>query len=109
MHNDLKILFWLFLITLMVFAIYSVVDYTFDALDNPSNYSYYKTIRSSYTDQPSDFDPDVKPDTKWQPRRESLPFMGYAHQSVIIMISGIIVVAFLGFLVLYIINYKDRE
>jgi hypothetical protein len=78
MHNDLKILFWLSLCTLTVLIVYAVVDYAFDTLDNPKNYQFYRTIKSTYTDAPSSEDPDTKPDQNWKPKREPLPFLGYA-------------------------------
>ena len=107
MRQDLKILFWLFLITLMVLAVYTLVDYTFDALDNPKTVNYFRSFKPSYTDKPSDVDPDVQPDLKWKPPRSALPIVGYVHESVIIMVTGIIIVAALGFWIVYLVHRKD--
>lgn len=107
MRQDLKILFWLFLATLMVFAVYALVDYTFDLLDNPNNYRYFKSYKPAFTDKPSDVDPDVRPDPDWKPPRTALPLVGYVHESVIIMITGIIIVAALGFWIVYLVHRKD--
>ncbi|MDZ4121500.1 MAG: hypothetical protein U1C33_03715 [Candidatus Cloacimonadaceae bacterium] len=108
MHNDLKILFWLLLFALFVLSIYTIVDLSFQALDRVSTTTYYQSVRSSYTNRPVEFDPDAKPDRNWRPRRETLPFLGYAHQSVVFIITAIILVAVVGFLVIYITN-KRRE
>lgn len=106
MHKDLKILFWLVLSTVMIFAIYTLVDWSFQALDKISTSTYYKTVRTSYTDQATDQDPDTPPDRNWKPRKEPLPFLGYAHASVVYIITGIILIAILGFLVIYLAYRK---
>ncbi len=109
MHNDLKILFWLLIFSLTVLSIYTVVDLAFKALDRVSSESYYKTVQSSYTDRPQDTDPDVQPDKKWRPKREPLPFLGYAHESVVYIISAILVTALIGFLVIYLAHRKEEQ
>jgi|GEM_PF-2449234 len=108
MHNDLKILFWMLMFALLVVSIYLVVDLAFKAIDNVSTSTYYKTFRTIYTNKPDEFDPDAKPDYNWKPRRERLPFLGYAHQSVIFIISGIFIVTIIGVLVVYILHRKEN-
>jgi len=108
MHNDLKILFWLTLVALTILIVYAVVDYTFEALDNPKNYQFYRTFRSTFTSDPNQEDPDVKPDPEWKPKREPMPFLGYAHTSAVLMISGIILIALMGFFIIYLLNRKGQ-
>lgn len=106
MHNDLKILFWLLLLVTAILLIYAAVDMAFQALDTVSGSTYYKTVKSTYTQRPTDDDPDVKPDRNWRPRKEPLPFLGYAHQSVVYIITAILIIAMLGFLIVYLANRK---
>ncbi len=109
MHNDLKILFWILVISLLILSIYTVVDLAFNALDKANYVSDFRTVRSSYTNQPSADDPDVKPDKNWRPRREPMPFLGYAHESAVYIISAILVIALIGFLVIYLANRKEEQ
>ncbi len=112
MHKDLKILFWLLMFALMVLTIYTIVDYTFAALDKVSGTSYFRTVTSTYTDQPvvnEELDPGLPQDKSWRPRREPLPFLGYAHESVVYIITGILLIALLGFLMVYLIQLRAES
>lgn len=108
MHRDIKLLFWIFMVAFMLFLVYTIVDYTFDAMDNPRAYTYYQTYKGKFTSEPDNTNPDVEPDRKWKGSRQQMPFMGYVHNSIIFMITGILVVIILGFIVLYLAN-KQQE
>jgi hypothetical protein len=109
MHRDLRILLWIFTISLLIFIVYTLVGLAFDALDKPSSTLYYKTYKAKFSDVANDTDPDIKPDRNWRPRREPLPFLGYVHYSIVMLITGIFVVVILGFLVIYLANKRINQ
>lgn len=108
MHRDLKLLFWIFMLSFILFVVYTIVDYTFAALDNPKAYAFYKSYTETFTNKPDKYDPDVRPDSKWKGGREPLPFLGYIHYSVVFLITGILVVVILGFIIIY-LSTKQQE
>jgi len=107
MERDLRIILWIFVVSLFVFVIYSIVDYTFASMDNPKNYSYYASIARSYTHMGDPGDPGNPQLKNWMPPREPLPFMGYVHFSIVFMITGIFTVTLIGFLIAYFMSRRN--
>ena len=107
MQRDLKIIFWLFIASFVIFIVYTVVDYSFALLDNPYSYTNYASVKTKFTSEPDNNDPAVVPDKNWTKGREPLPFLGYVHYSIIFLITGIFVITIVGFVILYLINKKE--
>ncbi|MDD4310414.1 MAG: hypothetical protein PHO32_08545 [Candidatus Cloacimonetes bacterium] len=107
MRHDLKILFWLMVITLMLFSVYKLVDYTFDALDKPSTTIAFKSFQSSFTNTPTEEVSEGVPSQRWKPDHYNLPIIGSVHKSIVYLITGIFAVAMLGFWIIYFFYRKE--
>ena len=108
MERDLKILLWIFVVSFLVFIIYSIVDYTFSALDNPRTWTYYASTKPTYSRAPDAADPDIINQPKvWGKPREPLPFLGYVHLSIVFLITGIFVIALMGFIITYYMTKRE--